>query len=578
MIDIIIPAYNANETLDRALRSLAMQSVADLLYVTVMDDCSDDDYTDIIKRHEKSFKQLTHIRLDENSGPGVARQVGMQNTSQPYIGFLDADDMYYDVYSIARLYNGMINNPDCIVMSGDFVEQREDGEFHTHANDMVWCFSKLYRREFLEKHGIGFNNTRCNEDVGFNTKITLEMDPTDIIRAANVTTYLWSFNHQGITKVNKFVYAYSNGITGYVTNKIDAINFTKNKDKAWDHSFAVLVQLYKVYNASCYFRPEYVQHVFDQARRFTDFMYINPIAERDFINGIMKCKAEYDNMPVLPIISIFDFAEKLGVTVTKDDHQIMAYAKRIEITTAIGCPIDCANCPQDELKAKYIGNKMLSLESYKSMLETVPTDYMIVFSGYAEPFINPQCADMILHAHDKGHKVGLYTTMVGMSMKDWERIKHIPFMPLVIHVPTQEGREKIVINDEYIEKLKAIQPHNYSAHGTIPPIIQRNMYNSHIMGPDEIHDRAGLVDNGQRKVEFKGSLFCVTKMEHPVLVPNGDLYVCCQDFGLTTKIGNLIETPFLEIMDGEPLNQYKQKVSNGEDSMCHKCVMARTKE
>lgn len=577
MLDVIIPAYNASDTLDRALRSLAMQTIANQLHVTVVDDCSTESYDHIIKRHEFSFRQLTHIRLDQNGGSGVARRIAVENTTQPYIAFLDADDMYYDVQSLERLLIEMEKNPNCIVATGDFLEQGENGGYNVHPNDLVWCFSKIYRRSFLEKHGINFNDTRCNEDVGMNTKIVLMKDESDIFIAVNQPTYIWCFNHRGITKVNKFAYAFSNGIAGYVSNKIEAFEFSGVEPMGHPQAYAVLVQLYKVYTQACYVRPEYVPHIMTQAKRFTDFMFKEPINEIDLMNGVMPCKADFDKIAYFPVLTLFDFVQKLGVTIEKNSGiDSMAYAKRIEVTTLIGCPIGCNSCPQDILCERYDSPyTMLSLDVFKEMLKTVPEDYMICFAGYAEPFLNPRCADMILYAHDKGHRVGLYTCLEGMTMSDWDRIKHIPFYPLVLHLPTPEGGERINVTENYLKLMDAMKPHNYSVHGTLSDVLKKHMYNAYIQGPDQIHDRAGLLEDAARKVERKGSIFCITDMMHPVLVPNGDLYVCCQDFGLEHKVGNLLETPFPEIMDGEPIKELKRKLQDGEETMCHKCVMSR---
>ena len=35
---------------------------------------------------------------------------------------------------------------------------------------MVWMHGKMYRRSFFSKYNIRFNDSRANEDVGFNTQ------------------------------------------------------------------------------------------------------------------------------------------------------------------------------------------------------------------------------------------------------------------------------------------------------------------------------------------------------------------------------------------------------------------------
>ncbi len=78
----------------------------------------------------------------------------------------------------------------------------------------------------------------------------------------------------------------------------------------------------------------------------------------------------------------------------------------------------------------------------------------VTFSGMVEPFHNPQCAEMILYAYDKGYKISLFTTLVGMKEKDLEIIKDIEFDHVTLHIPDEKYNSKFVINDEYIDILK----------------------------------------------------------------------------------------------------------------------------
>ena len=319
MLDIIIPAYNAKDTLDRALKSLSMQSVADIMYVTVVDDFSDDDYSEIIKAHEKDFRQLTHIRLDSNSGSGVARRIGMTNATQPFIAFLDADDMFFDVYSVERMFNAISADDSCVVLCGDFLEQKQNGELYPHANDMIWCFSKIYRRAFLDKYDIRFNDTRCNEDAGLNTKIVLSKSDEECVKAINEPTYIWTFNKNGITKVNGYAYAFTNGISGYVENKIEAFNFVIESAKRTRHMYATLMHLYITYTMASWVREEYLMNVFNESKKFTDYMFKEPITMRELAHNLVQHKKELEQLMVLPKISIFDFLILLGVEVTNKE-------------------------------------------------------------------------------------------------------------------------------------------------------------------------------------------------------------------------------------------------------------------
>src|SRR5574343_287653 len=57
----------------------------------------------------------------------------------------------------------------------------------------------------------------------------------------------------------------------------------------------------------------------------------------------------------------------------------------------------------------------LSLADFKRCLMTVPTEVEIVFAGMAEPWLNQDTTEMVLHAAHLGHTVAVYTTTVGMS-------------------------------------------------------------------------------------------------------------------------------------------------------------------
>lgn len=94
MISVIIPMYNREKTIERAIRSVLEQKQADGSYfdmeVLVIDDCSSDDSVKIV---QKLFgKSVKLIQLNKNSGANVARNVGIAAAQGEYIAFHDSDD------------------------------------------------------------------------------------------------------------------------------------------------------------------------------------------------------------------------------------------------------------------------------------------------------------------------------------------------------------------------------------------------------------------------------------------------------------------------------------------------------
>ena len=92
MVDIIIPVYNASQTLPKTLDSIINQKVSCDYIVTIIDDCSSDDYSNIINEYKDKIK-INYKRLDNNGGAGIARNEGLRHASGRYITFLDSDDL-----------------------------------------------------------------------------------------------------------------------------------------------------------------------------------------------------------------------------------------------------------------------------------------------------------------------------------------------------------------------------------------------------------------------------------------------------------------------------------------------------
>jgi hypothetical protein len=90
-VSIIVPAYNAADTLPRCLDALCAQTLADI-EVLVIDDGSTDGTAALLRERAAQDSRLTARRLPENRGVSVARNEGLALARGAYIGFCDADD------------------------------------------------------------------------------------------------------------------------------------------------------------------------------------------------------------------------------------------------------------------------------------------------------------------------------------------------------------------------------------------------------------------------------------------------------------------------------------------------------
>lgn len=193
MIDIIIPAYNAHATIKNTLISIAMQTIVSKINVYIINDASIDDY----KKEIDLFKDrinIKEIRLDKNSGPGVARQVGIDNSNSEYIIFLDSDDLLYNIFSLEKLYDNMVGS-SLELSVGVIIDEREDGYYY-YENHTGCLHGKLYKRSFIEKHKLRFNDTRSSEDNSFNQLYLLAAPK---VRYVKDIVYLYKFNSNSIS-------------------------------------------------------------------------------------------------------------------------------------------------------------------------------------------------------------------------------------------------------------------------------------------------------------------------------------------------------------------------------------------
>lgn len=88
---VIIPAYNAETTIERAVHSCLTQSFPPF-EIIVVDDASTDT---TLSRLQQFQNCITIIALDKNQGVSVARNVGWEKATGDYIAFLDSDDIWH---------------------------------------------------------------------------------------------------------------------------------------------------------------------------------------------------------------------------------------------------------------------------------------------------------------------------------------------------------------------------------------------------------------------------------------------------------------------------------------------------
>ena len=269
----------------------------------------------------------------------------------------------------------------------------------------------------------------------------------------------------------------------------------------------------------------------------------------------------------------------------------------MQITTRISCSVNCKYCPQNLLIRKYYANdknriSVMSLEIFEQCLSKLPKDARISFCGMAEPFLNPECGEMIKLAYQSGKTVELYTTLVGADRKTIEEIAEIPFGYVTLHVADKYGYAHIPLTNEYYDMVEFVI--NYKRQDGTPFV---NMCNAQAEPNDKIaqickgkyeiltalHDRAGNLENEKllNKNTPKGKIVCSLcgdKLNHNNLLPDGTVLLCDFDYGMQHVLGNLLEQTYDEIMSGSEWKRIFKGMSGDleQDILCRKCSCANS--
>ena len=98
-ISVIVPVYNAEKTLKSTINSVINQSFGfDNIELIIVDDCSTDNSKKIIEEFSQKFKNIKAIFFENNRGPSISRNIGIDNATAEYLMFLDSDDEFVKDY------------------------------------------------------------------------------------------------------------------------------------------------------------------------------------------------------------------------------------------------------------------------------------------------------------------------------------------------------------------------------------------------------------------------------------------------------------------------------------------------
>lgn len=171
---VIIPVYNAKETLRRCLDSLVGQHFSDYELLLINDGSTDG--SDAICREYANIYSCVRYFAKENGGVSSARNLGLEQAEGEYILFVDSDD-YVSADYFASLSHTLESNAVDLLMfgyrnfggastewdTGVFCEETESGvakriSFAVCQYLFSSLLSKAFKRQIIERDNIRFSN------------------------------------------------------------------------------------------------------------------------------------------------------------------------------------------------------------------------------------------------------------------------------------------------------------------------------------------------------------------------------------------------------------------------------------
>ena len=156
LVSVIIPAFNAEDTIHIALESLLDQTWQNL-EVIVVDDCSKDNTVDVVKRYAEKHPQIRLIQNEKNVGAYPTRNNGVSQAKGEFITIHDGDDWSHQ-QKIELQMNELLEDSQKVASISYWVRVKENLRFVgswmlNHSFVELNHSSLLIRRSVIEDCG-----------------------------------------------------------------------------------------------------------------------------------------------------------------------------------------------------------------------------------------------------------------------------------------------------------------------------------------------------------------------------------------------------------------------------------------
>ncbi len=279
LVSIIMPAYNAEKTVSKAIRSVLAQDYKNIELI-VVNDGSKDNTSNICMSFSDS--RLTIINQN-NLGLSEARNTGLKASEGKYISFVDSDD-WVDRHFISILVENARNSQSELAICGmtkehpSYSQQISFKQSSTYNNclDSIpflslfegglinSCCNKLYLRDLIINNHLCFSGKALVEDIEFNIQY---LQLVQQVRTIAKCPYHYLMNDNSLTSLVS-----EDMIKNYMYIQQSFISVLKKKNRQFADRFVChqYVSIYLKYLRKVAYKKLEANDVFPILKKYTN--------------------------------------------------------------------------------------------------------------------------------------------------------------------------------------------------------------------------------------------------------------------------------------------------------------------
>lgn len=160
LISVVIPAYNAEKTIERAIQSVIVQTYSNI-EVLIVDDCSKDKTVKIAISYAKKDHRIKILQNEINKGVAETRNKGVAEAQGDWIAFLDSDDAWIPS-KLEKQSEVLRSNSSCILC---FTGSAFENELGTRCGYTLSVPKQLKYEDLLKQNLISCSSVLVKKEV-----------------------------------------------------------------------------------------------------------------------------------------------------------------------------------------------------------------------------------------------------------------------------------------------------------------------------------------------------------------------------------------------------------------------------